>query len=550
MKGNHVISTFRFLEYGSPAPKGSRFKGIITTESLIGWVTYTDRKAAADQKQEMTLHKGGLIGYTSRDSTVRTFSSDGWLDEKKMQSFKKKIADSFNKKGNLCWDTVVSLRDYQDAEEAGMSVVNDYAAIVSKLLPGYFKSIGMDSNNMIWWMDYHNNKDNPHMHIVFMEKHQTRTKGNLPQRALDKYKSLWLKELGMRKEFKKEFGKDPAVVLKEKDQIKKMFMKAARENLVLDSKLEKLKSMVPKEGRLSYNSLNMKPYKAQIDDIIKDVLKSNEVKPSYDKWMKIVTTFDKFQNDLAGDRISQFMKTEIDKLYTNMGNMILKELKSDRLSFAKSSTLWFRDSFILDQKHDEIVVKVPHMPVTIKMQKNQTFLNKNNDKINFIDLSEKNDFIVTRYINGLDAWNQKNAVEQNLINGKFLEKYLLQNKTITKNETKDITSEGSLKIDEKLTKSNQKNINQEARDKIDVEITPKLTKATDKKNNLNHSFGNDFGIKNRNKKFYKPNYEALIKKGARRFLNQDEQEKRRDLEKFVEEIEKQQSRMEERETTL
>ena len=38
----------------------------------------------------------------------------------------------------------------------------------------------------------------------------------------------------------------------------------------------------------------------------------------------------------------------------------------------------------------------------------------------------------------------------------------------------------------------------------------------------------------------------MIKKGTRRLLHQDEQEKERDLEKFINEVEKQQIRVEER----
>lgn len=521
MKKNHVISTVRFLEYGKKAPKGSRFKGTINTESLIGWISYTDRKQAADQKKEMSMHDGGLIGYTSQNESIRTFSSDGWLDEKKMKAFKEKIADSFNKKGNLCWDTVVSLRDYQDAFDAGMVDINDYASIVAKTLPSYFKSIGLDRNNMIWWMDYHNNKDNPHMHIVFLEQHQTKTKGKLPQKAIDKYKSLWLKELGMRQEFKKEFGKDAALIFKEKDILKKNFMERAKENLVLDTKLEKLKAILPKQGRFSYNSLNMKPYKGLMDEIIKNVLNTADVKPQFEKWMNIVDTFDKFQNNLAGDDISHLKETEMEKLYTNMGNMILKELKTDRFSKMKSNDLWFRESFILAKDQDKVVIKIPHAPLTAEINRNQIFLDDN--KTYHVDLSKENSFSINRYSTNMDAWDKRNPKSQKILNGHEMEHYL------------NGINEGSEKAtdrDQSMSGSVLKTV---------------ISKDESKKEKSNRSsIKSAFGIKNRNRKYYKENYSSMIKKGTRRLLHQDEQEKERDLEKFINEVEKQQIRVEER----
>ena len=54
------------------------------------------------------------------------------------------------------------------------------------------------------------------------------------------------------------------------------------------------------------------------------------------------------------------------------------------------------------------------------------------------------------------------------------------------------------------------------------------------------------GIKRTSKVFHNKEISALLKKGARRILHQDEQQKERDLEKFVREYEEQILRSEER----
>ena len=326
MSKAYVISKFRFLECGKAPPKGSRFKGTLSTESLLDWSEYTGREKAADRKKERSMHEGGLLGYTSQDDTTRTFSSDGWLTKEKMAGFKKKIAKAFCKDGDICWDTVISLKNYQDSFQSNMYDVNDYAAIVSKLLPGYFKSIGLDPDNMIWWMNYHNNKKNPHMHIVFMEKVHTRTRGKLAQKYLDKYKSTWLKELGLRQEFTKRYERAPKDVFREKDALRKTLISGI-DMRFHDQLLHSFYTTLPKKGRLSYNSKNMKPYRRQLNLIIRSLLQDEEIRPVYEQWLDKVEMLDDFQNTLANEKISHFKKTELDKLYTRLGNMILEHAK-------------------------------------------------------------------------------------------------------------------------------------------------------------------------------------------------------------------------------
>lgn len=334
-KKSHVISKFRFLEYGKKAPKNSRFKGVINTTTLIGWFSYTNRKEAANKKEDKGMHKNGLLGYTSRDGNATTYSSKGWLDSKdKINDFKKEISQAFHEKGNLCWDTVVSMKEYKDAFASGLYNVKDYAAIVEKILPDYFKSIGMEPSNMIWWMNYHDNKHNPHMHIVFMEKKQTITKGKLQKKYIDRYKTKFLKEFGMREKFKKEFHMDSKQAFKKIDEERNKIMDAAK-NILSDSKiidLTDLSRILPKEGRLSYNSKNMVPYKKGIDGLITTFLHVPEIHEELLQWEENVRLLDDFQNHLAGDKSSHLMENEYKKLYTRLGNLMIKTALEHRNS--------------------------------------------------------------------------------------------------------------------------------------------------------------------------------------------------------------------------
>ena len=538
MSKAHVISKFRILECGKAPPKGSRFKGTISTASLLDWYEYTGREKAADRKKERGMHEGGLLGYTSQDDTTRTFSSDGWLTKDKMPGFKKKIAKAFHKDGDICWDTVVSLKDYQDSFQSNMNDVNDYAAIVSKSLPGYFKSIGLDPDNMIWWMNYHNNKKNPHMHIVFMEKVHTRTRGKLAQKYLDKYKSTWLKELGLRQEFTKRYGKAPKDVFREKDALRKTLI-SGLDMRFHDQLLHSFYTTIPKKGRLSYNSKNMKPYRRQLNLIIRSLLQDEEIRPTYEEWLGKVEMLDDLQNTLANEKISHFKKTELDKLYTRIGNMILGHAKYKETECKQGYDLWFSKQNIRYQ--DEQIYR-------IKLQDRAACIDLPSDAALFLDergfyhveIEQDKSYTLHRYAKNLDAWKDISETDTLQIDRDTLFRYM---------HAKDISlSEGEPKIF----------VGQDSRislmDGTDETAVPLLTDdpkeiPPDPQKSL-HARSEDpparMGMRKRSKVIHKQKLSAVLKKGSKRILHQDAQEKERDLERFIREYEEQQIRSEER----
>ena len=538
MSKAHVISKFRFLECGKAPPKGSRFKGTISTASLLDWYEYTGREKAADRKKEHSMHEGGLLGYTSQDDTTRTFSSDGWLTKDKMPGFKKKIAKAFHKDGDICWDTVVSLKDYQDSFQSNMYDVNDYAAIVSKSLPGYFKSIGLDPDNMIWWMNYHNNKKNPHMHIVFMEKVHTRTRGKLAQKYLDKYKSTWLKELGLRQEFTKRYERAPKDVFREKDALRKTLISGI-DMRFHDQLLHSFYTTLPKKGRLSYNSKNMKPYRRQLNLIIRSLLQDEEIRPAYEEWLGKVEMLDDLQNTLANEKISHFKKTELDKLYTRIGNMILGHAKYKETECKQGYDLWFSKQNIRYQ--DEQIYR-------IKLQDRAACIDLPSDAALFLDergfyhveIEQDKSYTLHRYAKNLDAWKDISETDTLQIDRDTLFRYM---------HAKDISlSEGEPKIF----------VGQDSRislmDGTDETAVPLLTDdpkeiPPDPQKSLHaRSEGPParMGMRKKSKVIHKQKLSAVLKKGSKRILHQDAQEKERDLERFIREYEEQQIRSEER----
>lgn len=321
----------RFLEYGKKAPKGSRFKGILTTESIIGFFDYTSDKEKAEESMKKESSDKGFLGYTSREGGLRTYTKRGWLNEKNEKEFKKTIKNSFCKKGDLIWDTVLSIEDYDTAELRNLKNADDYMVCLSKILPEFFKSCGFDPDNMEYWANLHTDKAHPHIHLVFFEKNKTRTKGLLPQKSLNKLKSSFVRETALRQEFQKKHGIDSKDFFKFCDKDKQRLLSNIK-NRKLDhlSDVRKLYAKLPKTGRLSYNSYHMNKYRDELNQIIKRLLLSPGVCDQYKIWQDKVQQLEDLQNDYTMDKISNIMESEQSKLYTQIGNIILRNFKEYR----------------------------------------------------------------------------------------------------------------------------------------------------------------------------------------------------------------------------
>ena len=179
------IDKVRFFQLGSQAPKNSRFKGIITQDTLFGkggWLQYTQRDEATQPDKEYYAERDdGFFGYTFRQEAVDglTMTSMGDFSVDNISTFAEACKSSFKKNGDIVWDMVISLPSYDYAEKCGLHSQKDYATMISKIMPEFFRKIGLRPSNMLWWENYHKNTEHPHMHVCYLEKNKTRDRGKL-----------------------------------------------------------------------------------------------------------------------------------------------------------------------------------------------------------------------------------------------------------------------------------------------------------------------------------------------------------------------------------
>lgn len=378
-----VIVDARFFEYGQPAPE-SRFSGAISETSLIGYSKYTNAESREQYDQEVGMRDDGYLGYTNKNEEGMTFSSLGFINDEKRSELKSQITQSFNKDGKLAWELIVSLPSHEYAHESGFDINEDYSSLAYKIMPKVFKTMGLNPSNMIWWGDHHGDTAHPHMHLVFMENKQSRFNGKIRPKELNKIKVLFNEEIVVRREFEREMQENFKSFMQHKDYDFHNIVKVFKEmDLPEHPKIKDLKKILPKTGRLQYNAKNMLPYKKMLNSIITDMLNSKEVKPLYDEYMTKLDLLEKRMNSTARSNISSIKKTELKKLYTQIGNAILDSHKNgkindDDLSTSNSNTGSHEDNpkITIDDLNnlDDIIDYIEQKVESTPLNKNTEFI--------------------------------------------------------------------------------------------------------------------------------------------------------------------------------
>lgn len=348
------ITKARFMMNGYKPPSNSRMKKEVSMDSISGYFEYTGRDEAKDVEKEVEENETGYFGYTG-SHTVGTSSSIGILNTREdRKKFKKEIKKYFNKKGNICWDLIISLENDTEAAKLGLETVDNWNSVISDVLPKIFKQYDLEYNNVLWWFDVHRNTEHPHIHLAFMEKHQTRFKGKISKAKLENVKRTIYTCIAVRQKLAEKTGYDYREYFKIKDQeFNQLVTLIKGKDLSNVKTLNQLLDALPKTGRLQYNSYNMKDFKPVIDGIIDDIIfNSSDLKKQYDILLERIEVLEGVMNDESAG-ISTLKEAELNKLHERIGNYILKNYKKTEKVKVKKETKTIRKVRYLNKKRLE-----------------------------------------------------------------------------------------------------------------------------------------------------------------------------------------------------
>lgn len=330
-----IINKVWFYSVGSLAPKGSRYKGIISADTLFGsgdMTIFEYNTRYAREKEDKDFKYDQLFEYNARynNDVGFTYTSDGYLDtEDKLNKFKTDGYNTLNHNGALLWQIVFSPKDIETCQKYHLTSQKDYACVLDEVMPSFLKKYGFEPENVVWFEDFHPDnrtsiEPHPHIHLCFYEKVQTKTKGKLPKSALADFKTMMANKM-----LKRSGSIEYQNVLKDVN-FKYKAIKDRVNNVNLDNvkSIKDLYSVLPKTGRLQFNSTNNIPFRKAELRVVDNLLEQPEFKDLYDSYVNDLKKWDAMINRVDGNGEPSLKQiTEVRKLKEDIANKILQHKK-------------------------------------------------------------------------------------------------------------------------------------------------------------------------------------------------------------------------------
>lgn len=291
------------------------------------YVTYVD----TGSKQDYISYSG------DREKSTGIFGKNGLLGYKERVALRKKLRTT----KSIIWDCLLTFQP-----EFGQTYCNDYEQayeMMKREMPRFLKDAGFNPDNITWFAGLHTNKRHRHIHISFFENEPTRLRkrskelqyslGKINHACLDRFKIHVEQNLT-------DISAELRIARKDVTTLTQnvLFSKDSqiRYNSEFQSLILRLAQSLPSEGRLSYDSENMRPLKPLIRQITDVAIKSNK------KWHKAFLKFcgevkkhdDETREMLIRNKVpekywNRYLKSEtyLDDLYRRMGNQILNYVR-------------------------------------------------------------------------------------------------------------------------------------------------------------------------------------------------------------------------------
>lgn len=315
---------------------------------------YYDRPEAVDCT-EVEPTKGAFDYYNYRVGSTGAFSTNGTVPRKQLDADVKKY------KPKIIMRAILSFTD-EFAIECDIKDPIKMKNLIRRSMNKNLSNMGFDPNNIIWSAFYHTNTKSPHLHITFYEKVPTRKRYMINKKDFIKMKRGLVQQMNLnishyvtRDERKNELinslysiGLPDSIIdclTKSHNNSKKDYRKIQKSPLY--KKIVELEKILPTSGSMKYNSLNMQPYKEQVNEITRIILENKKIKPIFEKYIDQLNKELKIQEKLYGtgtlpymtpldgmkvgvglnlELQNNFKQKKLDSLYTQIGNMILQNI--------------------------------------------------------------------------------------------------------------------------------------------------------------------------------------------------------------------------------
>ncbi len=235
----------------------------------FNYVSYVNQ--GSKQKIDYVAYSG------NKEKSTGVFNEGGLLTAQQQAELKKRLRET----KSIIWDGVIAFQ--QDFGNKYMCGYEEAVGLLTAELPRFFKSAGLNPENMTWYAGLHENTRYKHIHISFFENEPQR----FTQRGGDEknYSGGYISKAVL-DHFKIAVQQRLTDVTAELKLARKNLTDLAKEVLFSDKNKESnlteiqeqiadLIPLLPETGRLSYDSDNMEPLRPNIRRVVDLLIKSS-----------------------------------------------------------------------------------------------------------------------------------------------------------------------------------------------------------------------------------------------------------------------------------
>ena len=304
------LQYYQTKDHYADNPEMAEHRDFVSCQDSYSYLNYVHTGASENVSSDYEQY------IANKEKSFGAFNQDGLLNDEQKLDLRHELQTT----QSVIWDMIISFR-----EDFGDEYCRDYEQaykFLKKELPKFFNRAGLYSDNIVWYAGLHENTENKHIHISFFEKEPLYfdNGGKLKYHSGTISKDLLI---ATKFTFEKALTKPTAQILKaRKDMLYSYNALMSRTDMARKLKrlLLNLYTVLPKDGRHSYDSENMLRVKKDVDGVTEFILtKNTQTRDTYWEFENSLKKFEEWKDECNYKEGSNYKKD----LFRRLGNITI-----------------------------------------------------------------------------------------------------------------------------------------------------------------------------------------------------------------------------------
>lgn len=371
-QANNIVLKCHYYKPNNTNEEYAKHRDFVSCNGSYNYLSYIHTGSTEQAPKDYEEYVG------NKEKSCGVFNQNGLLNDEQIKELKQNLQTT----QSVIWDIVISFR-----EEFGNNYCRDYDQayeFMKSEMTRFLKNAGLNPYNIVWYAGLHENTENKHIHVSFFEKEPLyyANGNNLKFHSGKIAKNVLIDSKFM---FEKKLTNATAQLIKDrKNLIDSYNVEMTKTQIARKGKklLLELYTLLPSEGRISYDSENMLPLRQKVDETTKYFIGKNKL---------ISKAYFDFASDVMDFKIWKKTREYLES--DNLMEDIMRRLGNRTIQTAIK----------VGKKHDEIErlnLKTPNYK-TIKKRYRKNILDE------LLDLMENNARVIQDEMDFFERYHNK-----------------------------------------------------------------------------------------------------------------------------------------------